>query len=295
MNVERRIRSILYPVTSPHQRRRLIQVRNRAVGAVADIRGRFGDRPLPDFVVGGVQKGGTTFLFHELLRHPDVSGPLTKEVHFFDVHFERGTDWYRGMFPRRRDDRQMLYGEASPAYIFRPDAIRRLSEVLPDVTLVIVLRDPVKRALSNYSHERRLGYEPCETFEEALALEEERVAEDYELVRTGQLEHSFAVGHFAYRRRGHYLEQLEHAASLLGKERVHVVISEHMFADPQATVRSVLDVIGAPAWDVPPPNENDMKFPSESMLESTTEMLREYFREPNARLAEYLGVELPWS
>ncbi len=68
-----------------------------------------------------------------------------------------------------------------------------------------------------------------------------------------------------------------------------------MFASPRATVRSVLDTIGAGPWDPPPPNDNDMAFPSEPMDAATEAMLRDHFREPNARLEEFLGRRLPWA
>lgn len=295
MHLERRIRSALYPLTGPQQRRRLITVRNRTVNTCAGLRASFGPRrPLPDFIVAGVQKGGTTFLFQELIRHPDVRAPLTKEIHFFDDHFDKGLDWYRGMFPRPRSAEPFLCGEASPAYIFHPDAVRRIAESLPATKLLVVLRDPAKRALSHYSHERRLGFEPCETFEDALAREHDRVADEFELVRDGTLAKSFAVGHFAYARRGLYADQLERAADLLGRDRICVLVSEEMFLDPQATVRAALDFIGAAPWDVPPASHNDMAFEKAPMLASTEEMLREYYRAPNARLERFLGRELPW-
>jgi len=137
------------------------------------------ERPLPDFIVAGVQKGGTTFLYQEMLRHPEIKGSLTKEVHFFDANFGRGVDWYSGMFPRSSPRSKVIRGEASPAYIFHPDGVRRIAETLPDVRLIVVLRDPVQRALSHYKHERRLGFETAATFEEALELEDSRVADEY--------------------------------------------------------------------------------------------------------------------
>jgi hypothetical protein len=295
VKLERTARSLLYPITSPAQRRRLIATRDRAVSVIASGRSRLRTRrPLPDFIVAGVQKGGTTFLFQEMLRHPHVAGPLTKEVHFFDGQFHKGLDWYSGMFPVSPANDPMIRGEASPVYIFHPGAIRRIADTLPDARLIVVVRDPVQRALSHYKHERRLGFEPCETFEEALALEDSRVADEFARLSDGSLANSFAVGHFAYTRRGLYADQLKRAAALMGRDRLLVLVSEEMFADPVAATSAALEFVGAPPHPIDSVGENDMAFMSGPMIDETSRMLRKHFAEPNADLAEFLGRDLPW-
>ena len=295
MKLERTVRSLLYPITKPEHRRRLIAARDSGVSLVAATRSKWRtQRPLPDFIVAGVQKGGTTFLFQEMLRHPQVMGPLTKEVHFFDVNYDRGVDWYSGMFPVSHSGSKIICGEASPAYIFHPASVRRIAETLPDPRLIVVLRDPVQRALSHYKHELRLGFETCATFEEALALEGSRVTDEFQKLSDGSLTTSFAVGHFAYTRRGLYAEQLKRAAALIGRERLLVLISEEMFGDPLAATSAALDFVGATPHALQAAGENDMAFQSEPMDDHTSSMLRKQFSEPNAELAEFLGRELPW-
>jgi Sulfotransferase domain len=295
VKLERAVRSVLYPITKPEHRRRLIAARDTGVSLIAAGRSKVrSQRPLPDFIVAGVQKGGTTFLYQEMLRHPEIRGSLTKEVHFFDGNFDKGVDWYSGMFPRSSSNARVIRGEASPAYIFHPAAVRRIAETLPDPRLVIVVRDPVQRALSHYKHERRLGYEPSATFEEALELEESRVAEEFDRLSDGSLGSSFAVGHYAYTRRGLYADQLERAAALIGRERLLVLISEEMFADPVAATFAALDFVGATRQPINGVGANDMSFESEPMNAETWSMLRERFAGPNAELATFLGRELPW-
>ena len=136
MKLERAVRSVLYPITKPEHRRRLIAARDTGVSLIAAGRSKVrSQRPLPDFIVAGVQKGGTTFLYQEMLRHPEIRGSLTKEVHFFDGNFDKGVDWYSGMFPRSSSNARVIRGEASPAYIFHPAAVRRIAETLPDPRL----------------------------------------------------------------------------------------------------------------------------------------------------------------
>jgi hypothetical protein len=286
---------VLYPITKPQHRRRLIAARDGAVSFAASSRSKLrSDRPLPDFIVAGVQKGGTTFLYQEMLRHPEVRGSLTKEVHFFDAHFDKGVEWYSGMFPGSSSKSRIIRGEASPAYIFHPASVRRIAETLPDPRLIVVLRDPVQRALSHYKHERRLGFEPCTTFEDALAIEEQRVAEEFEKLSDGSLSTSFAVGHFAYTRRGLYADQLKRAAALIGRERLLVLISEEVFADPVAARSAALEFVGATPQAIDEVGANDMAFESQPMDAQTNDMLRDQFAGPNAELADFLGRRLPW-
>ena len=125
-------------------------------------------RPLPDFLVIGAQKAGTTALYAYLRWHPGITGPSWKEVSFFDRHWWRGEAWYRGQFPLR--GRGRLVGEASPSYLFHPLAPERVHSLVPGARLVALVRDPVARAYSHYQHEVALGREPL-GFEDALAAE----------------------------------------------------------------------------------------------------------------------------
>ena len=131
-------------------------------------------RPLPDFLILGAQKAGTTALYSYLRKHPSIIGPSWKEVSYFDRHYARGPAWYRGNFPNKLRTRGALVGEASPSYLFHPLGPRRVRELVPEARLVALLRDPVDRALSHYNHERALGREPL-SFEDALAAEDDRL------------------------------------------------------------------------------------------------------------------------
>src|SRR5436189_26280 len=124
-------------------------------------------RPLPDFLILGAQKAGTTALYAYLRWHPQVTGPSFKEVSFFDRHYARGERWYRAHLPVRR---RAVVGEASPSYLFHPLAPERVARMLPEARLIALLRNPVDRAFSHYQHEVALGREQL-SFEDALAGE----------------------------------------------------------------------------------------------------------------------------
>src|SRR5439155_12956557 len=108
----------------------------------------------------GTQRGGTTSLDRYLEAHPCIGSAANKDLHFFDRRFLKGLAWYRGHFPTRIEKyyaerfhgRTLLTVEASPSYLFHPYARRRVAKALPHVKLIVLLRNPVDRAYSQYHH-----------------------------------------------------------------------------------------------------------------------------------------------
>jgi hypothetical protein len=257
-------------------------------------------RPLPDFLVIGAQKAGTTALYAYLLRHPAIIGPSWKEVSFFDRHYPRGEAWYRGHFPnmlrRRAVERRTgvapRAGEASPSYVFHPYAPARVAQLVPGVRLIVLVRNPVDRALSHYHHEVALGRESL-SFEAAIECEDERMSGELERMRDPSY-FSHAWWNYTYLARGRYAEQLERWLAVFPRERLHVVPSEDLLERPADTYARVLQFIGAP------PHELDA-FPRifereyAPMEPATRRRLAERFAEPNRRLYELLGRDLGWS
>lgn len=290
--MERTLRRVLMPVTSPVARRQLVAVRDRAVGAAASAR-QTGGRMSPTFLIIGAQKAGTTFLHQELIRHPHVKPPLTKEIHFLDDRFARGLAWYLGHFPTN-DEHFSITGESSPGYLFHPHAPDRARRLLPGVRTIVLLRDPVARAYSHYQHERRLGFESEATFERALAREPLRTHVEMDRVRRDPNYVSHAARHFTYLARGLYLEQLRRWTDSLGRDRVKVVMSADLFRDPIAVVSEVQDFIGLDPWTPDRIGSNDMASGGPPLARDTERRLREYFREPNAALQQFLGRDLGW-
>lgn len=100
-----------------------------------------------DFLGIGAQKAGTTWLYRELVRHPQVRFPAGKEVHFWDQKRERGLDWWLGMFAEGRPG--VRQGEITPAYaLLESSEIQELRRALPELRVIYVLRNPMERAWS---------------------------------------------------------------------------------------------------------------------------------------------------
>jgi len=258
-------------------------------------------RPLPDFLIIGGQRCGTTALHDHLARHPSVGAAHVKEVHYFDLNYDRGERWYRGHFPndarravaRRRTGVDVVCGEASPYYLYHPLVPERARALVPDARLIVLLRDPVARALSHYHHEVALGMEPL-SFEDALDAESERLdGEERRIVQfPGYI--SVAHQHHSYVARGHYADQLERWFGSFPRDRMLMLVSEDFFADPAGVVGEILEFLALP----PMPQAAPFRVPNarsyEGMEPATRRLLIERFRESNARLTELLGRDPGW-
>lgn len=262
-------------------------------------------RVLPDFLIIGAQKCGTSSLYTYLTRHPAIlpaiPAPLAKEVHFFDLNHGKGPAWYRSHFPTRhhvetasrRLGVRALAGEATPYYLFHPRAPELIAATLPEVKLIVMLRDPVKRAYSHYQHEVALGFERL-PFEEALEREDDRLAGEAERMLEDPTYNSFNHQHYSYLARGRYAEQLEVWYSLFPRERILVLRSEDFFADPDACFRRVLRFLGLPEISLPSYDAvGRREYPR--MDDGVRRWLVEYFRDPNQRLTSLLGADFGWS
>lgn len=180
---------------------------------------------LPTFLIVGAMKSGTTSLARHLAEHPDVYLPRrTKEIHFFDHHFDRGPEWYSSFFLDAAAQRAV--GEATPNYMSDPVTIERMFALVPHAKLIAILRNPVDRAYSHYWHNRARGREPL-GFEDALAAEPTRAP----AARQGTL--------FDYVDRGRYILQLQNLCAVFPRESLLVTIFDDLRDDPAATFRSV--------------------------------------------------------
>ncbi len=188
--------------------------------------------------------------------------------------------------------RGSLVGEASPSYLFHPQAPERVASLLPGAKLIALLRDPVDRAYSQWQHERALGREPL-SFEDAIAAEEERTRGEAERLAADPRYFSRAWWDHTYVARGLYAEQLERWLERFPREQLLVLLTEEYAADPAGTYARVLDFLGAPPHAL---REHPRIFSREyePLEPAARRALAERYAEPNRRLAELLGRELPW-
>ena len=259
-------------------------------------------RPLPDYLIIGAARAGSTSLYEYLGQHPAVMPALVKEVHYFTTDYARGESWYRAHFPIKARHRlsTMLHGaavtgEATPYYLFHPAAPARIHALLPNVKLLAVLRDPVARAISQYQHERRLGVEDL-SLAEAIDREPERTSTGGASV-LDLLERdagfAFRHQHYSYLARGRYREQLERYRQLFDESRLMVVRSEDLFERGDDVFRQVLDFLQLPAYSLPAyPRTNASR--GMSLDPAVAKALRTYFEPYTAQLEGMLGRSMGW-
>ncbi|MDP9342164.1 MAG: sulfotransferase domain-containing protein [Actinomycetota bacterium] len=191
---------------------------------------------LPQFLVVGAQRSGTTYLHHLLSQHPGVHMPPEKELHYFDLVPVRGNDvdldQYAAAFAGAAAGQ--IVGEATPSYMYFPWVPELLAAHLPEARLIFVLRDPVDRAYSQYWKAVREGWERL-TFERGLAAEAGRL----------QGSHRDRVA-FSYRDRGFYMRQIDRFRPLFPRERMLFLRADDLYASPAEVLRTVCAFIGAP-------------------------------------------------
>jgi Sulfotransferase family len=201
---------------------------------------------LPDFFIAGAPKAGTTALHAALARHPELYLSPVKEPKFFlsdgppptqggpgdartyREHFWRRAD-YEGLFAAAPAG--MPRGESTPFYLYRTDAQLRIRALIPDARLIVVLRDPVERAHSNWTHLWSAGLDPVDDFLGACAEEERRIAAGW-------------ADFWHYQRLGLYGSQLEHLYSVFPRDRVLVFRYRALLADPHTLLDQVCGFLG---------------------------------------------------
>ncbi|MEP7022347.1 MAG: sulfotransferase [Actinomycetota bacterium] len=275
----------------------------RAAHAVSLTAGRLTSpaRMLPGFLIVGAQRCGTTSMYRTLSQHPAVVKPfLHKGVHYFDMNYGHGPGWYRAHFPLAAMARRAAAGsgaaaltfESSPYYMFHPLAPARIAADLPGVKLIVLVRDPVERAYSAYTHERARGFE-TEDFKRALDLEEERTVSEAARIRADPAYLSHSHQHQAYVARGRYVEQLEVLDKNVGTDRILAVDSGDFFARPEPVYDRVLDFLGLPHHGYPVFERHNAR-PRSAMPDSLRARLDQYFRPWDEQLAAWLPQTPSW-
>ena len=201
---------------------------------------------LPDFLGIGTQKGGTTYVYELLKQHPQVFMAAPKEQHFFTLHWQQGLDWYKNQFSLATSDQ--ICGEVTPYYLFHPEAPQRIHSLMPEAKFIVLLRDPVERALSQYFHSRRLGFEEL-SLEDALAAEPQRLGDSDEVLASGR-PHKSHQQH-SYVSRGRYEQQVSRFKQFFSDQQLLLMRSEHLFDQPDAAWEKLLEFLGLNAVRCP--------------------------------------------
>ena len=241
------------------------------------------EAPLVTFLIAGVQKGGTTALYDYLADYPDVALSRVKEVHFFD---DETRDWSRPDYGAYHAGFEAPggrpCGEATPIYLYWPNALERIAAYNPAMRLVVTLRDPVERAWSHWRMEYARGAE-LQPFAWCIRQGRQRLfaSEPWGFHRE-----------FSYVERGFYAEQLARLFEIFPREQALVIRAEDLRADPGPVLNQVRRFIGLAEAPPPPAREvhvgRDIDYGAELTADDVDRLRRIYARD-QARLKALVG------
>lgn len=257
-------------------------------------------RGLPDFVIIGAMKSGTTSLHDFVAKHPAIIPASTKEIQYFSILYKLGELWYRSNFPTvlskqrfyKKTNKKFLSGEASPTYLFHPMAPSRMKKILTNVKLIVILRNPVDRAYSHYHMNLRHNNEPF-SFEKAIEVEKnqldverERLLKDPDFVPSPYRTHLYLA-------RGIYADQLENWFRYYSREKFLILTTENFHDNPQQTLDQVFDFLKIAPFQVK--NLRNLNVGNyKKMNRNTRSLLIKYFKPHNRRLSELLQRSFDW-
>ena len=261
------------------------------------VTGKF--RVLPDFIIIGAAKSGTTSLYDYLIQHPYIYSALWKEIYFFDRYYGRGISWYKANFPSkiykffitRIQKKPFLTGEATPTYIHHPLTPKRISEFLPDIKLIILLRNPVDRAYSHYQMEKKLGFEN-HSFEEAIELENFRLKGENEKIIKNMNYYSYKRQIYSYLTSGIYIDQLKLWMEYFPKKQFLIINSEDFENNPNKVFEDVESFLNIDHFKIKFSKKNVGKY--NPINPETRKKLSDFFIPHNERLYSFLNQNYGW-
>lgn len=244
------------------------------------------------FIIG-TQKSGTTELHSKLLNHPKLVSSFKKEVHFFSSEQKfnnRGILWYQSQFPKIPFWSDKLLIEATPSYIFFPRALERIKRYNPKARLVVLLRNPIKRAYSSWN----MFSSTYKKYNLNKALIEERTFEE---AIGDELHGKKTKTEYFYLKKGIYVDQLIELFKIFDRNQILIIQSEKYWENKDYYEQVICDFLGIKAYKF---EDLSLKYKAEGsykndLSQEMHEKLKDYYKSHNQRLEKLLGEEVSWS
>lgn len=235
---------------------------------------RWQERALPDFIIIGGMKCGTSSLYTYLGQHPYIFKSNYKELRYFshDEYYSKGEKWYRSHFPikKKMPDNSLTF-EASVDYLSSSEAPERLKNLLPNIKLIVLLRNPTERAISHYFHSIKKGW------------------------KQGKILNAMKVEETILKQKGLYKEQLERYYKLFPSDNILVLSSEKFFENPVETLKEVYLFLGVdPNIEISDLSPKQVGFNREPVDAAVYDYLNDYYKTSNQELFDYIGKDFEW-
>ena len=253
-------------------------------------------RSLPDFIIIGTARSGSTSLYYNICQHPCVLSAAYDELGYFDSNFHLGLNWYRSLFPTlfskwivKQKKQFAITGEDTPFYIWNPLVAKRILKILPKIKLIVVLRNPVDRAYSNYHLGIRAGSENL-SFEDAIQIELKKLNEINDEFEHNVEKYTIPRSYIA---KGFYANQLKIWLELFNSEQLIIISTEDLESNPQVTLDKIYDFLKIPKnHKLIPEKQKKASYPK--MKNETREFLIDLYKKNNAELFTMIGQKFDW-
>ncbi len=243
----------------------------------------------PAFLIIGAQKGGTTSLYRYLEEHPKILPAIKKEINFWTHHYHQGLDWYLAHFPQLSVEHNFITGEATPNYLENKEVIPKIFEAFPQMKLIVILRNPVDRAVSQYHHWIRLGLE-YRSLEAAIESELEQLGN---YPKTA-IDPQYWKEACKYVWRGMYFEFIQKWMAIFPKEQFLILRSEDFYTQTPETLQQVFEFLGLPEHTISTFKTYNQGF-YQPMPDTIRQKLSDFFQPHNQRLEQFLGMNFNWN
>lgn len=240
----------------------------------------------PHFLIVGQLKCGTTSLYYYLTQHPQILPSIKKEIHFWNDLYNQGLDWYLAHFPAINLEQNFITGEATTSYLNYPKIAKNIIDNFPKIQIIILLRNPVERTLSDY-------YMFCRDLGETRSIEEAIISKLANINNQQQTSVKQKLELSKYVMRSQYIDLIRQWMEVVPQEQFLILKSEDLFSEPEKIVNQVFEFLAVEPYQLSEYKKvNAASYPDIS--ESDRQALQDYFRPYNHQLEAYLGKKFNW-
>ena len=256
---------------------------------------------MPNFIIFGVSRSGTTSLYQYLSQHPNIEPCAVKEPRYFDMYYDRGINWYKMNFPSKFQKfvftkikhKKFITGEASGAYLQNPHTPKRIRSLDPKMKLILLLRNPVDRAFSHYVRKMKNGSEKL-SFEDAIEQEKSRIEGEQERMEQNEKYYSPIYHSLAYITTGLYVIRLKHWLKYFSMKQILVLENGEFLRDPEKVYNQAIEFLDLPKWKLSKYKKFSKQRLSVEMDSRTREKLLDYCKPFNEELYSLIGKRFDW-
>ncbi len=262
-------------------------------------------RQLPDFIIIGAGRAGTTALYSYLIQHPLIAAASTDnnesvaDLHFFEYIISNNIQWYKSHFPilfskSNKHKNSFITGEYTSTYMYHPDVPKRIFNLLPKIKLIVILRNPIDKAYSTYQQQLRFG-EYTTSFEDTINAEFRRIDlnKDFPELNSNNYDFENFVAQNIIRH-GVYADYLETWLKIFDRKQILILNSDDLKKSTKETLRRVFNFLNVSNYDIKDTSQvNVGKYPTINKI--TRKKLIEFFKPHNQRLNKLLDTEFDWN